>query len=234
MVTGLAAARLRWTLCFMMHASTFQLRSQLLDESRAIHVMCGDRFRAGLPRFAVFCIDGQLLTDLVSAVPERISTSCMFVGIESNPETRDYDLIRGYFPDRYDSHLRFVVEEVMGHIDHKYEIGDDKCVTGICGFSNGATFAHSLASQDSVFRFAIVFSAADNRVRRDEYPTPHNVRYYLAAGTREPDYLAATKAIAGDLTEAGAENFLVEREANHSMDFWADEFPRAMTWIVEA
>ncbi len=216
-----------------MHASTFQLNSKQLVESRSIHVVCGNCFRPGVPRYVVLCVDGQMLRNLIAFVPEQITDYCLFVGVESNSATRDYDFVRGFFPDRYESHRRFIADEVMGRVNDEYGINDENCMKGVGGFSNGATFAHALAAQDATFSFAIVFSAADNRVRQDEYLDPPLTRYYLAAGTREPDFPRTTRAIAEDLSEIGAEHIFVERAADHSIDFWASEFPLGMTWVLE-
>ena len=219
----------------MLPSIRLELQSQHLGESRALHIICGDRFRRRGRRYALFCADGQMLNELLAPMPSRVLETCLFVGIESNPETRDYDYIRGYCPDRFDAHERFVTDEAVGRINREFCLDDSGCTRGLCGFSNGATLAHVLAVRNpGTFCFAFVFSAADNRVRQDEYPDEHRTRYYLAAGTREPDYLRATRSIADDLQAIQANYTFAERDADHSIGFWANELRVAMEWILEA
>ena len=175
-----------------------------------------------------------MLDELLASMPSPVLERCLFVGIESNPATRDYDYIRGYYPDRFDAHERFITDEVFSRIDREFGIDDSSCTLGICGFSNGATLAHVLAVRNpDTFSFAFIFSAADNRLRQDEYPDGHRGRYYLAAGTREPDFLHATRNIADDLAAIRAKFTFAERDAGHSIAFWANELPTAMDWILE-
>ena|GEM_PF-6030710 len=176
-----------------------------------------------------------MLQELLASTPSQVLEKCLFIGMESNPETRDYDYIRGYCPDRFDAHERFVTDEVFNRIDRDFGLDDSCCTRGLCGFSNGATLAHALTVRNPrTFSFAFIFSAADNRVRQDEYPEEHRSRYYLAAGIREPDYLHATRKIAVDLLAVQANYTFAERDAGHSIEFWANELPIAMEWILEA
>ena len=203
-----------------------------LEETRVIHVISDQRF-ASQQRIVLFCLDGQSLPQLLAFVPPEVLSRFVVVGIESNPETRDYDFIRGYGRERFDCHWRFLVQEVIPLIDREYGTAGQGCIRGICGYSNGGTFAHSLAALTSIFSFAIIFSAADSRVSCDEYVSPHQCRYYLAAGIHEPEFLDATRSISSDLATLGVDHFLSIRPEGHQISFWASELPVALKWVFK-
>ncbi len=215
---------------------TILLHSIALGETRTVHVVCGRRFSQAAIRYIVLLADGQLLAELTASMSsDQLMPQLLLVGIESNIDTRDYDYIEGYHAPRFNAHERFVVDEVLSAIDREYEIFEDNCVRGICGFSNGATFAPSMSVRNpELFSFAIIMSAADNRVSLDCYPPGHTCKYYLAAGTREPEYLRITRDIASDLQNLGVQHLLAVRNADHNIEFWSEEFPQALNWIGES
>ena len=203
-----------------------------LEETRIIHVISDQRF-ASQQRIVLFCLDGQSLPQLLASLPPEVLSRCVVVGIESNPETRDYDFIRGYGGERFDCHWRFLLQEVIPLIDKEYGIAGHGFIRGICGYSNGGTLAHALAAMTSMFAFAIIFSAADSRVSCDEYVSPHQCRYYLAAGIYEPEFLEATRSISSDMASIGVDHFLSIRPEGHQISFWASELPEALQWVIE-
>ena len=211
---------------------TTELPSVHLEETRIIHVISDQRF-ASQQRIVLFCLDGQSLPQLLASLPPEVLSRCVVVGIESNPETRDYDFIRGYGGERFDCHWRFLLQEVIPLIDKEYGIAGHGFIRGICGYSNGGTLAHALAAMTSMFAFAIIFSAADSRVSCDEYVSPHQCRYYLAAGIYEPEFLEATRSISSDMASIGVDHFLSIRPEGHQISFWASELPEALQWVIE-
>ena len=215
----------------MRHMTT-ELPSVHLEETRIIHVISDQRF-ASQQRIVLFCLDGQSLPQLLASLPPEVLSRCVVVGIESNPETRDYDFIRGYGGERFDCHWRFLLQEVIPLIDKEYGIAGHGFIRGICGYSNGGTLAHALAAMTSMFAFAIIFSAADSRVSCDEYVSPHQCRYYLAAGIYEPEFLEATRSISSDMASIGVDHFLSIRPEGHQISFWASELPEALQWVIE-
>ena len=88
-----------------MNAITTDLPCVPLEETRVIHVISDQRF-ASQHRIVLFCLDGQSLPQLLASVPPEVLSRFAVVGIESNPETRDYDFIRGYCRERFDCQWR--------------------------------------------------------------------------------------------------------------------------------
>lgn len=216
--------------------TTIPIISETLGERREAHLIQLGDFTAGNKRIALFCTDGQSIktfcSQLMSAPPK---IPVLIVGVASNPSTRDYDYIRGYDSTRYAAHKSFWFDEMMHEINAKYDISDDQCVIGMVGYSNGATFAHTtVVEYPSIFDFGILFSAADNRIRIEEYDNNTPLKFYLAAGTREPEYLQTTKRIADELESMGIENTFVQRATSHDISFWSAELPTAMEWIIES
>lgn len=214
--------------------TTIQIESRALGERRTVQLVQLGDFTPGCKRIALFCTDGQTTETFCSQLAsDPPNVPVLIVGVASNPSSRDYDYIRGYDSVQYAAHKSFWFDEMMRAVNENHNLLDDECVTGLAGYSNGATFAHTtVVEHPTIFDFGILFSAADNRIRPEEYENNTSTRFYLSAGTGEPEYLHATKRIADDLESNGIENRFVERSASHDIAFWSAELPIAMKWII--
>ena len=208
--------------------------SKSLGESRMLNLIQLGNFASGCQRIAMYCTDGQAVDAFCARiVSDPPSIPILIVGVESNPSSRDYDYVRGYDPLQYTAHKSFWFDEMIGKVTEQYDLSGAECLSGLAGYSNGATFAHSIiVEHPEKFDFGILFSAADNRIRPEEYRLDQDLKFYLSAGTDEPDFHRTTKQIANDLETSGINHQFAERSASHNMSFWSSELPAALQWII--
>jgi enterochelin esterase-like enzyme len=96
--------------------------------------------------------------------------------------------------DRYARYCDFITEEVAGNIKTIYRLKTNKKFWTIGGYSNGGTFVLSYTAENTkLFGNAIAMSPGFNdKTNGFTFPSKSDIKYYLCAGTGEPDFLTSS------------------------------------------
>lgn len=184
----------------------------------------------------VFCADGQVVESfcnrLAASGPRRLP---VLVGVHSDRTARAQE----YLYNGNSEYLvleEFFVQTLRSWVSHQYGIPVERSNSVISGFSNGGAFALTAALRHPrCFSGAFCFSTPKLPERPGidcEAPRPN---IYLAAGNVGPERSIRRNVlrIARWLRQNAVPVTLTERNAGHTLDFWASEFPLAIAWFEE-
>ncbi|KAB2855668.1 MAG: hypothetical protein F9K46_15250 [Anaerolineae bacterium] len=129
------------------------------------------------------------------------------------------------------THADFFLNELITWAETTYGASRNREDRAVFGLSNGAAFASWMGTNHpEIFGAAIVFSQGwevDYEPPADTLP----VRFYLEAGTLEPDFQSETNRWRQVLEEAGVEVSYHERVAGHDSVQWREEIGNALVWV---
>lgn len=183
----------------------------------------------------VFCADGQVVEMLtLSLSASEIRSPPILIGVQSHEETRAQDYL---FKENanYFAHEAFFVEELPSWVNAEFDVSISRSTSIVFGFSNGGAFALAVALRHPD-RFSAAFSFSPPKLPTlpsvgasdDQIPA-----IYFAVGT-----IGGERAIRRNvlrltkwLRKNNAEVTIVERNENHTLDFWVSEMPIALDWF---
>lgn len=181
---------------------TISFPSKELGESRDITVYLPPNPGPNLK--AVYMADGQSCADFARILEPLILAKevapTAIIGLfhgEFKGDIAHYDMAQDFRareylkvadPDRFESHLRFVTQEVIPWAEAKFGLATGGENRALFGFSNGAAFALvASAERPDLFTSVLPFSVAvfDREELRKTVVGKRLPRYWLAAGTLE-------------------------------------------------
>lgn len=223
---------------------TISFPSKEIGESRDITVYLPPNPGPNLK--AVYMADGQscaafarVLEPLILA--KKVAPTAI-VGLfhgEYKGEMTQYDMSKDFRareylkvadPERFESHLRFVTEEVLPWAESKFGLATGPANRALFGFSNGAAFAVvASAERPDVFSSVLPFSVAafDPDELRKTVVGKRLPRYWLAAGTLET-FIGNTKSVEEILRNVHAPVRRSEFVAGHDEAMWRLGFAQAL------
>ncbi len=183
----------------------------------------------------VFCADGQAVQTLSESI--AASDRCdlpILIGVHSQQSTRAQDYL---FNDteNYLAHEDFFVRVLRSWAHAEYDVPITRSTSVMFGFSNGGAFALTAVLRHSEL-FAAAFSFSTPKL-----PTKPSVpdfksqlpAIYLAAGSLGPEKQIRKNVLqlARWLQRKDVPVTVSEKQAGHTLDFWASELPIALEWF---
>ncbi|RYG39642.1 esterase family protein [bacterium] len=139
-------------------------------------------------------------------------------------------------PERFESHLRFVTEEVIPWAEPKFGLASGAAHRALFGFSNGGAFALvASAERPEIFGSVLPYSIAvyDRDELRKTVEGKRLPRYWLAAGTLE-SFVQATGE-AETILKGGHARVQFDRYvAGHDSALWQMAFAQALPKVFPA
>ena len=144
-----------------------------------------------------------------------------------------------------EEYVNFIVNTLKPYIDNNYLTLSDRDHTGIMGSAMGGLISmYALIEYQHIFSKAGIFSPlfTFNNSKMAEHIAAvgklNDVRVFFLAGAQEPSYITngmeevidAMLASGFDLSEI---NISTPIDGDHSVWFWAREFPTAYQWLFE-
>lgn len=205
--------------------------------------------RAGIERFVsialprqlplqptvVYCADGQVVETLCRYITNSDGHNLpVLIGVHSNESTRAQDYLFGE-NHNYLSHEEFFVNELPVWANSEYDVPMLRASTVVFGFSNGGAFALTAALRHPA-SFAAVFSFSTPKL--SAMPCIKSVgtlmpSIYLATGNIGPEKSIRKNVLhlARWLRKQDIAVTVSEKNAGHTLDFWASELPNALEWF---
>jgi enterochelin esterase-like enzyme len=147
------------------------------------------------------------------------------------PDRRSQEYLPGINRRRFDAHMRFVADEVVGWAGEQFGPVEGPWISS--GFSSGAAWAIAAARRGpEVFGAVAAFSAGMVPKRISGQLRSARVRQYLAAGTLEPPFRRATREWADRLARAGLPCRHEEWVGGHDPLWWERQLPVALAWLL--
>jgi enterochelin esterase-like enzyme len=147
------------------------------------------------------------------------------------PDRRSQEYLPGVSRRRFDAHMRFVADEVVGWAGEQFGPVEGPWISS--GFSSGAAWAIAAARRrPEVFGAVAAFSAGMVPKRISGQLRSARVRQYLAAGTLEPPFRRATREWADRLARAGLPCRHEEWVGGHDPLWWERQLPVALAWLL--
>lgn len=185
----------------------------------------------------VYCTDGQV----VEALAQEFSRSGVaewpvFVGVHSSETVRAQEYLFSLAPE-YLHHERFFTEELRAW-SRNLELEPSRNRSVVFGFSNGGAFALTTALRnphcyDAALSFSTPRLPMLPPIPPAEGPRPH---IYFAVGKIGPEKSIRknTLRLARWLRKSGIAVTVSERQAGHTLNFWAAELVVAMRQLKTA
>ena len=186
--------------------------------------------------------DGQS-TEVFAAVLDGTITAgavppVLLVGVHnaaeaarSWPDRRSQEYLPGVSRRRFDAHMRFVADEVVGWAGEQFGPVEGTWISS--GFSSGAAWAIAAARRrPDVFGAVAAFSAGVVPKRISGQTRSARTPQYLAAGTLEPPFRRATREWADRLVRAGLPCRHEEWVGGHDHLWWERQLPVALAWLL--
>jgi enterochelin esterase-like enzyme len=147
------------------------------------------------------------------------------------PDRRAQEYIPGQDRRRFDTHLRFVTDEVVPFASRRLGAAGGPWVAA--GFSNGGVWAVAAAQRrPELFAGVAAFSVGVVPHRVAARARAAGVRHYLAAGRLEPGFRQATRQWAERLRRAGLDCRHQEWVGGHDQLWWDQQLPVALGWLL--
>jgi enterochelin esterase-like enzyme len=216
------------------------LASRALGAPRRVTVYCPPHHQEPLPGCVL--ADGEATRSFTEVLEPAILAGTvppvLLVGVHNaadptspGPDRRAQEYLPGHHRRRFDAHLRFVTDEVIGWATDQVGAATRPWVAA--GFSNGGAWAVAAAQRrPGVFAAVAAFSVGVVPQRISSRARAAGVRHYLAAGTLEPGFRQATRQWAQRLQRAGLDCRYHEWVGGHDHLWWAQQLPAALSWLL--
>lgn len=223
---------------------TIPFSSRELGEARNLTIYLppnGDK-----PLNAVYMADGQSCADFARILEplilaKRVAPTAI-IGLfhgefkgdiahyDFNQDFRAREYLKFVDPARFESHLRFVTEEVVPWAERKFNLVPGPRHRALFGFSNGGAFALvASAERPDIFGAALPFSIAvfDRDDFRKGIQRKRLPKYWITAGTME-SFSRLSQSATDLLREAHASVRYDTYVAGHDSQMWELGFANAM------
>jgi enterochelin esterase-like enzyme len=147
------------------------------------------------------------------------------------PDRRSQEYLPGHSRPRFNAHLDFVTGEVIPWAARHLGAAGGPWISA--GFSNGGAWAIAAAQRrPDVFTAVAAFSTGLAPHQITARARAARVRHYLAAGTLEAGFRAATRQWAERLQRAGLPCRYQEWIGGHDGFWWDQQLPAALAWLL--
>lgn len=216
--------------------------SAALDEIRLVsyYLPPNYSFRSTYP--VLYMTDGQALGAFAQVVEplieKRIIPPMILVGVHSpydqpTRNRRAEEYILGLNNEAYLAHEQFFTETVRRWSELRLHASEDPAERAIMGFSNGAVFAGNTGvRKPDLYGQVIMFSQGDTPLIN--LRSQVTARYYLAAGTLEPQIHSLAQRFHFTLLLLDVESRFRQRISGHDFVFWQEELVHALQWMFTA
>jgi len=130
--------------------------------------------------------------------------------------------VKGSDSTIFQKHLEFFCKEVPEYIQKRYNVSALRSAACLFGYSNGASFTVS-AGLYHPEAFSNIISCSVSwlpALKSPQWDAVSYPRYYLGAGSLEPEFYDTTQKWAKLLNEAGKQNHLYKYRAGHDEALW--------------
>jgi len=212
------------------------LQSSVLQESRKVWVYLPPGFSASNPCPTLLLADGQMYFDgsihlptiLDNLIAEGKIPPVAAIGVESRTDTRLQDYV--FKQPRFDAYQTFVRQELLPWAAREFHLAPAAGEMVPVGLSNGGAWAlyTSLIEPDR-FAGAILQSALTPESTLP--PLPQGKRYFLSAGTLDPNAIALQNQLAPLLKQAGNQVKTVQGVSGHDAALMETQLVEGLTWL---
>jgi enterochelin esterase-like enzyme len=215
------------------------LQSAALRAPRGVTVYIPPAELGSGPLPACVLADGQSTRGFAEVLEAAIASGAappvLLVGVHSGgdpaerSDRRAEEYLPRHKPRRFAAHLSFVTGEVIPWAGSEFGVAAGPWICA--GFSNGAAWAIGAARRrPDVFGGVAGLSAGvvPKRVPKES----RRVRHFLAAGTLERHFRAATNEYAQRLRRAGVPCAHREWVGGHDPYWWERSLPEALAWLL--
>ncbi len=198
----------------------------------------------GRPVPGCLLADGEAVRGFAPALESAIEAGAvppvLLVGLHharrppgSRSDLRAQEYLPGRNRRRFDAHLRFVTDEVIAWADERFGPVAGPWVAA--GFSNGAAWAIAAGQRRPDLIGAVAaLSAGVVPQRISSAARSARIAHYLAAGTLEPGFRRSTRQWAERLVKAGLPCRHEEWIGGHDQQWWEQQLPVALGWLLRA
>jgi enterochelin esterase-like enzyme len=198
----------------------------------------------GRPAPGCLLADGEAVTGFAPALEWAIEAGAvppvLLIGLHhalgppsSRSDLRAQEYLPGHSRRRFDTHLRFVTDEVIPWAGERFGPVSGPWVAA--GFSNGAAWAIAAGQRRPDLIGAVAaFSAGVVPRRISDAARSARIPHYLAAGTLEPGFRRSTRQWAERLARAGLPYRHEEWIGGHDQKWWEQQLPIALDWVLQA
>ena len=180
----------------------------------------------------VFAGDGQLVAGWGADLERVDLPSTMIVGVHrADDETqRLHEYSPQLEPDRFSSHERFLVDEVLPWTTSYFDVSVPRERTAAFGVSAGGELALALGLRHPDIVGSVLCASPGGGYRPPEVMPSALPRTYLVAGASEPFFRENAARWAAALSAAGADVVVIERAGTHGGEFWRQELALMVAW----
>jgi enterochelin esterase-like enzyme len=184
----------------------------------------------------------RLLVVGINSDPGRIMPDPAKPG-EYLPDGRSREYLPGVDSTRFAAHERFLLDEVLPHVERTYGAPSARNRRALFGFSNGATFGAAMGlSHPDRFGAVIAFSpgggaksfAAIPRFAGQGRRPVRGPKLYVSGGMYEASFLTNARALAELFRVSGAPTTLREPAGGHDEVIWQLSLPAALRWTFRS
>jgi enterochelin esterase-like enzyme len=186
----------------------------------------------GPPEAVVFAGDGQVISPWGGDLEAADGPPTMIVGVHrlADEMMRLHEYSQGFDPDRFGTHEKFFVDDVLGWVRSRFGVALPAERTAVFGVSGGGELALAMGLRHPDV-YGVVFCASPGGGYRPPAAMPSVLpRTYLVAGVQEPFFLQNAARWADALRAADADVVMTERVGSHGDAFWREEFPLMVAW----
>ena len=183
----------------------------------------------------VYCADGQVVETLaVELTRSGRRDNPILIGVHSNEAVRAQEYLLSssqYFM----VHETFFSNELPLWAESEFNVPSERDKSVVFGFSNGGAFSLATALRNP-HRYAAAFSFSTPRLpMMPAIPSPGGPKpsVYLATGTQGPEKYIRKNVLhlSRWLRRNDIRVEVSEKQARHTLDFWASEFVVAIGWL---
>ncbi len=225
------------------------LQSKWLNENRNLSIYLPPNYnKTSKKHQVIYLTDGAWITNYATYIEQLIINKqippIVLIGVHSNDNTikqfrtlaylKD---IHKYIPDTdstlYSKHMKFFNEEVIEHIEAKFNVSNQQTDRMIFGCSNGAAFSLDASiNYPNMYQHIILGSFGWLPLIEVKFKNTTS-KYHLCAGTLEKDYSELTKLLNELLLKEGITSHYQIYVAAHDDIMWRDFFLKSLIKIFK-
>ncbi|WP_299272572.1 alpha/beta hydrolase-fold protein [uncultured Psychroserpens sp.] len=225
------------------------LQSKWLNENRNLSIYLPPNYnKTSKKHQVIYLTDGAWITNYAAYIEQLIINkqipALVLIGVHSNDNSikqfrtlaylKD---IHKYIPDTdstlYSKHMKFFNEEVIEHIEAKFNVSNQQTDRIIFGCSNGAAFSLDASiNYPNMYQHIILGSFGWLPLIEVKFKNTTS-KYHLCAGTLEKDYSELTKLLNELLLKEGITSHYQIYVAAHDDIMWRDFFLKSLIKIFK-
>jgi enterochelin esterase-like enzyme len=226
----------------------YQLHSDVLGAARKITVYLPPGHDRKQAVRVVYATDGEAIDAFVRVLEPLITAGQIAPTVVIAPHSGgrssgEYDAKKDvraqeYFPGlddkRFADHESFFTKEVPSWAEKCFGISGKRTERAVFGYSNGGRFAVEMGIRHPELYATILGLSVAGSGKFDFGEHENDLpRFYLAAGTWDPNFYKCTSSLAEQLKDRHTSVEFSSRIAGHDAALWRDEFASAMIWAFK-